>query len=55
MSRKHAVILLVLTAVFWSLGGLMIKKVNLHPVAIAGWRSAIAALLLIIWSRKRIV
>lgn len=55
MSRKHAVILLVLTAVFWSLGGLMIKKVNLHPVAIAGWRSAIAALLLVIWSRKRIV
>lgn len=30
----------------------MIKKVDLHPMAIAGWRSAIAAALLLAWIRK---
>ena len=52
MNRNRALILLVLTAICWSLGGLMIKKVNLHPMAIAGWRSAIAAGLLLLWTRK---
>ena len=52
MKRQNALLLLVLTAFFWSLGGLMIKKVNLHPMAIAGWRSAIAAGLLVLWTRK---
>lgn len=52
MKRAHALLLLVLTAFFWSLGGLMIKKVNLHPMAIAGWRSAIAVVCLLLWIRK---
>ncbi|MGD9368531.1 MAG: DMT family transporter [Desulfobacteraceae bacterium] len=52
MKRGHALILLILTAFFWSSGGLMIKKVELHPMAIAGWRSAIAAFLLLMWTRK---
>ncbi len=52
MKRFHALLLLVLTAFFWSLGGLMIKKVDLHPVAIAGWRSAIAVVCLLLWTRK---
>jgi drug/metabolite transporter (DMT)-like permease len=52
MKRAHALLLLVLTAFFWSLGGLMIKKVNLHPMAIAGWRSAIAVVFLLLWIRK---
>ena len=52
MKRSHALLLLILTAFFWSLGGLMIKKVNLHPVAIAGWRSAIAVVFLLLWTRK---
>jgi len=52
MKRSHALLLLILTALFWSLGGLMIKKVNLHPMAIAGWRSAIAVVFLLIWTRK---
>ncbi len=52
MKRSHALILLVLSAFFWSLGGVLIKKVQLHPVAIAGWRSAIAFAVLIIWSGK---
>lgn len=52
MKRTHALLLLILTAFFWSLGGLMIKKVNLHPMAIAGWRSAIAVVFLLLWTRK---
>jgi drug/metabolite transporter (DMT)-like permease len=52
MKRHKALLLLILTAFFWSLGGLMIKKVNLHPMAIAGWRSAIAAIALLVWTRK---
>lgn len=52
MKRPQALLLLVLTAVFWSLGGLMIKKVNLNPLAIAGWRSAIAVCFLLLWTRK---
>lgn len=52
MKRRHALLLLILTAFFWSLGGLMIKKVNLHPVAIAGWRSAVAVLFLLAWKPR---
>jgi drug/metabolite transporter (DMT)-like permease len=52
MKRKNALLLLVLTAFFWSLSGLMIKKVNLHPVAISGWRSAIAVLFLLVWKPR---
>lgn len=54
--------LLLATAVLWSFGGILIKLVNWNPVAIAGMRSAIAALLLLviikkpkwIWSKVRI-
>ncbi len=52
MKRSHALALLILSAFFWSLGGVMIKKVQLHPMAIAGWRSAIAFVVLLIWSGK---
>lgn len=52
MKRGSALLLLVLTACFWSLGGMMIKNVGLHPVAIAGWRSAIATAFLLAWTRR---
>ena len=35
-------ILLLLAAVLWSLGGVLIKSIDWHPMAIAGGRSAIA-------------
>jgi len=41
---NRAVWLLVVTSLLWSLGGLLIKLVDWHPAAIAGARSAIAAL-----------
>jgi len=50
--RPRAIILLVGTAILWSLGGLLIKSVNANPMAIAGSRSAIAVVLLLLVLKK---
>ncbi|RJX23690.1 MAG: EamA/RhaT family transporter [Dethiobacter sp.] len=50
--RSRAVIYLVITAVLWSMGGILIKLVPWHPIAIAGTRSAIASLLFLTVIRK---
>ncbi|MDR7868581.1 MAG: EamA family transporter [Sporomusaceae bacterium] len=42
----RALILLVITAVLWSSGGLLIKSVDWHPLAISGARSLIAAIVI---------
>lgn len=44
--HRRAVLMLVATAALWSLGGVLIKWVNWHPVAIAGTRSLIGAALI---------
>jgi len=44
--RTRALGLLLLAAFLWSLGGILIKSVHWHPMAIAGMRSAIAAVLI---------
>ncbi|HHU52339.1 MAG TPA: DMT family transporter [Firmicutes bacterium] len=50
--QRRAVLLLFLTAVLWSLGGLLIKLVNWSAMAIAGMRSAIAAVVLWVYLRR---
>lgn len=52
--KEHlqAIGLLLLTAIFWSFGGVLIKWVQWHPIAIAGMRSAIALVVLLIASPK---
>lgn len=50
--RYKAIIFLVLTAILWSIGGLLIKIINWNPIAIAGTRSSIAALLMLFVLRK---
>ncbi|MDI9515035.1 MAG: DMT family transporter [Bacillota bacterium] len=45
--RPKAIIYLIITAILWSLGGILIKLVDSNALAIAGTRSAIASL--IIW------
>jgi len=50
--RTKALLLLVVTATLWSLGGLLIKSVNAHPLAIAGTRSAIAIVVLLLVLKK---
>ncbi len=44
--RRGALALLLLTAVLWSLGGILIKSIRWSPLAISGTRSLIGALVL---------
>jgi drug/metabolite transporter (DMT)-like permease len=50
--RSKAIGFLIVTAVLWSSGGLLIKWVSWNPIAIAGMRSAIAALVLLVALRR---
>lgn len=50
--RSRAIIYLVLTAILWSLGGVLIKSVKWNPIAIAGARSAIASLVMLAYIRR---
>jgi drug/metabolite transporter (DMT)-like permease len=48
MKRSRALILLIGAALCWSLGGVLIKQVGWNPMAIAGARSLIAAV--VVWA-----
>jgi len=50
--RTRALGMLLLAAFLWSLGGILIKLVHWHPMAIAGMRSAIAAVLIRVVFRR---
>jgi drug/metabolite transporter (DMT)-like permease len=50
--RYKAIGFLIVTAILWSSGGLLIKWVSWNPIAIAGARSAIAALFLLVVLRR---
>lgn len=50
--RSKAIIYLTLTAILWSLGGVLIKSVKWNPIAIAGARSAISSLVILAYIRK---
>jgi len=49
MSHRSAVLLLVVTSLLWSLGGVLIKSVDWPSMAKAGARSGIAALIMWAW------
>src|SRR5205807_5810992 len=51
-ARSYAAVLLVLCAVLWSTGGLLIKWIAWPALAVAGMRSAIAAIVLLLVLRK---
>ncbi len=51
-SHIQALLLLLTAAVLWSFGGVLIKLIVWNPLAIAGMRSAIAGLFLILFLRK---
>lgn len=51
-SPRTAAFLLMITAVLWSLGGILIKSIQWNSLAIAGGRSAIAALFILLLRRK---
>lgn len=52
MKKRKAIFFLILSAVLWSLGGILIKIVDWHPIAISGARSAIASLIIFIYLKK---
>lgn len=43
---------LIITALLWSTGGLLIKVLPLSPLTISGTRSAIAAVAILLWVRR---
>ncbi len=53
VNRRRAILFLVAAAVLWSTGGLLIKIIDWHPLAIAGGRSAVAAVAILIITRRR--
>lgn len=52
LAKLPGPLLIALCAVLWSSGGLFIKLVDAPPLAIAGARSTIAALLILAWLKK---
>lgn len=50
--RKRSILFLIAASVLWSTGGILIKLVDWHPVAISGTRSLIAGLLILAYVRK---
>lgn len=50
--RTYALLLIVATATLWSFGGILIKSINTNPMAIAGVRSAIASIVILLAIRK---
>jgi drug/metabolite transporter (DMT)-like permease len=53
-AHRRAVLMLLATAILWSLGGLLIKWVDWNPVAIAGTRSLIGAVVIALIFRKEL-
>lgn len=43
--RRSAVLLMIITSVLWSLGGVLIKNISWNPIAIAASRSLVAAVI----------
>ncbi|MEF2144683.1 MAG: DMT family transporter [Desulfovibrionaceae bacterium] len=52
--RTSAALLMAVTALIWSSGGLAIKLIDLHPMALTGVRSALSALTLAVLLRGRL-
>jgi len=50
--RLRAIAALVLTALLWSSSGVLIKLINWNPIAIAGARSAISTIVLLLYLRR---
>ena len=51
MSRKLAILFLIITGVLWSTGGLLIKLIPWSPMSIAGIRSGLSALIIYLYSK----
>lgn len=55
MNRRKAIIYMMIAACLWSIGGLFIKLADWNPMAIAGARSGIGALVMLIYLKKPVI
>lgn len=53
-NRKTALIGLIIAALLWSTGGMLIKMVNGHPLAISSFRTAVASLVFLSYKRFKL-
>ena len=53
LERKNAIVLLLVAGAMWSLGGLLIKSIAWHPLAISGMRGGIAAIVIYAFSKDK--
>lgn len=53
--HRKAILYLVIASILWSIGGLFIKLVNWNPMAIAGARSGIAAIVMLLYLKKPVM
>lgn len=51
LNNKKAILYLIIASILWSTGGLFIKIIEWNPMAIAGMRSGIAALVMLLYLR----
>ena len=51
-TKNSSLALLIITGVLWSLGGVLVKFISWNPMAIAGMRSILATLILLIIVRR---
>ncbi len=52
VDRDKSIIMQLSAAILWSFGGLLIKLVDLNPIAIAGIRSSIAVVIILMFLKK---
>lgn len=52
--RKKAILYLITASLLWSIGGLFIKLIDWNPMAIAGARSGIAAIVMLLYLKKTV-
>lgn len=52
MNKKKAIIYLISASFLWSIGGIFIKLINWNPMGIAGIRSGVAAVVMLIYLKK---
>ena len=53
LERKNAIALLLIAGAMWSFGGLLIKSIPWHPLAISGMRGGIAAIVIYAFSKDK--
>ncbi|MDD2481123.1 MAG: DMT family transporter [Lutispora sp.] len=53
--RYKSIVFLIIASILWSTGGILIKLVNWNPIAIAGSRSFISSIVVLIYLRKPVL